>query len=148
TTASRDPQAERAALDAFLAEPRNVMVAAIRSDGRPQMTPNWFYWDGARFYISTTRSRRKYGNMTRDARVQLALDDATGFRTVLIDGAAEIWEDLDRGLPYFKKIREKHGRPSTDDAPLKAGLEREGRVLLVITPDRPPEAWTRWGLAQ
>ena len=42
-------------IEAFLAQPINVMVAAIRRDGRPQMSPNWFVWDGARFYISTTR---------------------------------------------------------------------------------------------
>jgi len=135
-----------APLDAFLAEPRNIMVAALRADGRPQMTPNWFYWDGARFYISTTRSRQKYRNFKRDPRVQLALDDPTAFRTALIDGTVEIWEDLDRGLPYFLKIREKHGRPVEDPATVKDGLAREGRVLLVVTPDRAPSAWTQWGL--
>jgi hypothetical protein len=29
-------------IEAFLAEPRNVVVAGIRRDGRPQLTPNWF----------------------------------------------------------------------------------------------------------
>ena len=33
-------------VEAFLAEPRNVMVAGARKDGRPHVTPNWFYWDG------------------------------------------------------------------------------------------------------
>ena len=46
-------------VEQFLAEPRNIMVAAIRRDGRPQVTPNWFYWDGERFYISTTKTRQK-----------------------------------------------------------------------------------------
>jgi hypothetical protein len=32
----------REQIEAFLAEPRNAMIAAIRRDGRPQMTPNWF----------------------------------------------------------------------------------------------------------
>jgi PPOX class probable F420-dependent enzyme len=146
-TTADNTAAERAALDAFLSEPRNIMVAAVRSDGRPQMTPNWFYWDGSRFYISTTKSRQKYKNLTRDPRVQLALDDVSGFRTLLIDCRAEIWEDLDKGLPFFKMIRAKHGRPASDDAALKEGLEREGRVLLVLTPERPREQWTRWGFA-
>ena len=47
-------------IEAFLAEPRNVIVAGIRRDGRPQLSPNWFYWDGERFYVSTTRDRAKY----------------------------------------------------------------------------------------
>ena len=42
---------------AFLAEPRNAVVAGTRDDGRPHATPNWFHWDGARFYVSTTRDR-------------------------------------------------------------------------------------------
>lgn len=134
----------REQVEQFLAEPRNIMVAAIRRDGRPQVTPNWFYWDGARFYVSTTKSRQKYKNFTRDPRVQLVLDEPTGFRTVMVDGAVEIWEDLERGLPYFKKIREKHGNPDTDDAALRERLVREGRVLLAITPEKPPEQWTRW----
>jgi hypothetical protein len=30
-------------LEAFLAEPRNVIVAGIRKDGRPHLSPNWFF---------------------------------------------------------------------------------------------------------
>ncbi len=134
----------REQVEQFLAEPRNIMVATIRRDGRPQVTPNWFYWDGSRFYISTTKTRRKYPNLKRDPRVQLVLDEPAGFRTVLIDGTAEIWEDLDRGLPYFKKITEKHRGSAPDDATLRERLEREQRVLVVITPDKPLDQWTRW----
>jgi PPOX class probable F420-dependent enzyme len=146
TTQDSGEGSRRAAIEAFLAEPRNIMVGAVRRDGRPQITPNWFYWDGTRFYISTTRSRQKYRNFTRDPRVQLVLDEPTSFKTVLIDGTVDIWEDLERGLPFFKKIREKHGRPAADDAAMLDGLRREGRVLLVIAPERPLEQWTIWGI--
>lgn len=121
------------------------MVAAIRRDGRPQMSPNRFLWDGQRFSISTTKSRRKYPNLRRDPRVQLAFDDPRGFKTVLVDGATEIWEDLERGLPFFRAIREKHGITGIDDATLLERLRSEDRVLLVITPDKPIDQWTRWG---
>jgi len=63
------------AMNAFMAEPRNATVAGIRSDGRPHLTPNWFWFDGDRFYISTTRDRVKYRIFSRDARVQLIIDD-------------------------------------------------------------------------
>ena len=134
----------REQLEQFLAEPRTIMVAAIRRDGRPQVTPNWFYWDGERFYISTTRIRQKYKNLRRDPRVQLVLDEPTGFRTVLIDGTAELWEDIDRGLPYFGHISLKHRGHMPDEAKQRERLLREERVLVVITPDLPPERWTRW----
>jgi PPOX class probable F420-dependent enzyme len=134
----------REQIEQFLAEPRNVMVAAIRRDGRPQMTPNWFYWDGSRFYISTTRTRRKFTNFTRDPRVQLAIDDSTGFRTVLLDGTVEMWEDHEQGMPYFKQITKKHRGTVPDDNAVRRRLQEEQRVLLVITPEKPPEQWTRW----
>jgi PPOX class probable F420-dependent enzyme len=134
----------REQLEAFLAEPRNAMVAGIRRDGRPQVTPNWFYWDGERFYVSTTKTRQKYKTFRRDPRVQLVVDESSGFRTVLIDGTVEIWEDIERGLPYFMKLREKYRGVKPDEAALREELVRDQRVLLVITPEKPPEAWTSW----
>ena len=133
-------------LEAFLGERRNVVVAGIRPDGRPHLTPNWFHFDGERFYVSTTKDRAKYAIFSRDGRAELLIDDSTGFRAVVVHGTAELWEDLDRGLPYFRAIREKHGRPVPDDAELRAGLEAEGRFLLVIVPDGPPSSWSSWGL--
>lgn len=49
--------ASRDKLEEFLAEPRNVIVAGIRKDGRPHVAPNWFLWDGKRFYVSTMLKR-------------------------------------------------------------------------------------------
>ncbi|HWG60448.1 MAG TPA: PPOX class F420-dependent oxidoreductase [Streptosporangiaceae bacterium] len=129
----------------FLAEPRNIMVAGIRRDGRPHLTPNWFYWDGERFNVSTTRSRAKYRIFRRDPRAQLAVDDCTGFRSVLIPATVEIREDLATELPRFRAIREKHGLAvPPEDQHLRA-LAEEGRVLLAITPQGPPESWASWG---
>ena len=133
-------------LEAFLAEPRNVVVAGIRRDGRPQLSPNWFYWDGERFYVSTTRDRVKYAIFSRDPRAQLLIDDPTGFRAVLIPGTVQIREDLDAELPRFRAIREKHGMAVPDDDEHKQSLARDGRILLAITPDVPPSGWTSWGL--
>ena len=133
-------------LEAFLAEPRNVVVAGIRRDGRPQLTPNWFYWDGERFYVSTTRSRAKYAIFRRDPRAQLLIDDPTGFRAVLVPATVEIREDIAAELPRFRAIRGKHGVPVADDEQQLAALEADGRVLLAFTPDGPPASWTTWGL--
>jgi PPOX class probable F420-dependent enzyme len=138
--------ASREKIDSFLAEPRNVMVAGVRKDGSPSMSPNWFYWDGERFYVSTMRNRAKYAIFKRDPRVQLAVDDSTGFRTVLVTGRVQVREDLAAELPRFRAIREKHGVAVPDEATQLRGLTEEGRVLLAITPDGPPESWLSWGL--
>jgi PPOX class probable F420-dependent enzyme len=76
-------------IGAFLAERRNAVVAGIRRDGRPHLSPNWCCWDGQRFYVSTTRSRVKYTIFRRDPRAQLLIDDPTGFRAVLIPATVE-----------------------------------------------------------
>jgi PPOX class probable F420-dependent enzyme len=133
-------------LEAFLAEPRNVVVSGIRRDGRPHLSPNWFYWDGQRFYVSTTRDRVKYAIFSRDGRAQLLIDDSTGFRAVLVPATVEIREDLEAELPRFRAIREKHGMAVPSDEEHLQALAKEGRVLLAITPDGPPSSWTSWGL--
>ena len=77
----------------------------------------------------------------RDPRVQLAIDDATGFRSVLVDGTVTVWDDLDAALPSFRAIRTKHSRPMGDDAALRAELAGEARILLVVTPDKAIDQW-------
>ena len=84
----------------------------------------------------------KYAIFRRNPRAQLAIDDATGFRSVLIPATVEIREDVAAELPRFRAIRDKHGRPVTDDEELLRALTAEGRVLLAITPDAPPSGWT------
>ena len=133
-------------IEAFLAEPRNVVVAWIRRDGRPHLSPNWFCWDGQRFYVSTTRGRVKYAIFRRDPRAQLLIDDSTGFRAVLVPATVQIREDIAAELPRFRAIQEKHGVAVPDDEEHLRALTSEGRVLLAITPDKPPSAWTCWGL--
>jgi PPOX class probable F420-dependent enzyme len=133
-------------LDDFLAEPRNVIVIGIRKDGRPQATPNWFGYDGERFYVSTTRSRAKYTIFSRDPRVELLFDESDGFRYVAFSGTVEILTDIHAELPRFRAIRDKHGRPVPPDDQLEAELAAEGRVLLAITPNGPRSTWHTRGL--
>src|ERR1700685_2909324 len=132
-------------IEAFLSEPRNMIVAGIRVDGRPHLTPNWFYWDGQRFYISTTRSRVKYAIFRRDPRAQLAVDDPPVFRAVLVPGTVEIREDVAAELPRFRAIREKHGMAVLDDGEHLRALAGGGRGLAALTPHLPPSRRHRAG---
>src|SRR5579863_62903 len=134
------------ALEAFLAEPRNVVVAGIRKDGRPHLSPNWFFWDGERFYVSTTRPRVKYKIFSRDPRVELVIDDATGHRYAALSGTVDIREEVGANLHLFRAIREKHGRPVPPADVLEAELTADDRVLLAITPTAPQSDWTVIGL--
>ena len=133
-------------IEAFLAERRNAVVAGIRRDGRPHLSPNWFCWDGQRFYVSTTRGRVKYAIFRRDPRAQLLVDDPTGFRAVLVSATVEIREDIVAELPRFRAIREKYRMTVPGDEEHLRALAAEGRVLLAITPGQPLAEWTCWGL--
>jgi len=135
-----------AALEAFLAEPRNVIVAGIRKDGRPHLSPNWFHFDGEKFYVSTTRNRAKYHIFRRDPRAELVVDDATSYRYVQITATAEIREDVTANIALFRAIRAKHGRAMPPDEELAAALIAEERILLVFTPSAPSTEWTGVGL--
>jgi PPOX class probable F420-dependent enzyme len=129
------------ALEAFLAEPRNVIVAGIRKDGRPHLSPNWFLWDGENFYVSTTRKRAKYTIFRRDPRAELVIDEPAGMRYVEIPATVTIREDVPANVHLFRAIRQKHGRETPADDVLAAQLVADDRVLLVFTPSAPASAW-------
>jgi PPOX class probable F420-dependent enzyme len=133
-------------LSDFLAEPRTVIVAGVKSDGRPHLSPNWFFWDGQRFFISTTRDRVKYKIFSRDPRVELIVDDATGHRYARVSGTVEILEDIPGNLPINRAIREKHGMTVAADEEFAASLAADNRVLLAVTPVKPATEWSVLGV--
>ncbi|MEY2460985.1 MAG: hypothetical protein QOG30_2815 [Acidimicrobiaceae bacterium] len=130
----------------FLAEPRNIIVAGVKRDGRPHLSPNLFFWDGERFFISTTRDRVKYKIFKRDSRVELIIDDATGHRYARVSGAVEVLEDISSNLPMDRAIREKHAIPVAADEELAASLVADNRVLLAVTPSKPMSKWSVLGV--
>jgi PPOX class probable F420-dependent enzyme len=133
-------------LSDFLAEPRNVIVAGVKRDGRPHLSPNWFFWDGERFFISTTRDRVKFKIFSRDPRVELIIDDATGHRYARVSGTVEILTDVPGNLPMNRAIREKHDMQVPADEELAASLIADNRILLAVTPARPPAEWSVMGV--
>jgi PPOX class probable F420-dependent enzyme len=77
----------------FLRSMPHAIVATIRKDGTPQLTPTWYLWDGEAFTISTLTWTQKYKNLRRDPRITLCID---GFQRhtqyVQVSGRAEIVE--------------------------------------------------------
>ena len=65
----------QAEIDAFLAEPRNGIVATVNPDGFPQLTPIWFHWEDGTVYFSTTAPRLKTRNLERDGRISICVDE-------------------------------------------------------------------------
>lgn len=121
--------------DAFLAGKRNAILATIRKDGSPQLTPVWYRWDGERFWVSTTKKRAKYKNIVHDPRVSLCIDDAEHFTTVIASGAARLTEE--NLWVDTQKIGERYRGPEQAAADSKRMQEqKEPRVLVVLKPQQ------------
>ena len=118
----------------FLRETAHVIIATIQPDGQPQLTPNWYLWDGERFWISTLDWTVKVRNIKRDPRVTLCID--TGIRRtnyVQVFGTAEIIEGdvKEQTLELIRKYE------PTEEASQRHWEEiKEDRVLIVVTPTR------------
>ncbi|MDP6070999.1 MAG: PPOX class F420-dependent oxidoreductase [SAR202 cluster bacterium] len=123
----------RAKLAEFLEPSRIVVVATIGRNGMPQLTPNWYWFDGETISISTTKNRVKYRNLSRDHRMSVciyseprAADYAMVTGTVTISDDESIW-------PTTRKIIERYADPDRIERQL-AEMRTQGRVILSLTP--------------
>jgi PPOX class probable F420-dependent enzyme len=127
------PSAERQAW--LLANMPNVIVATIRRDGLPQVTPNWYLWTGDEFWVSTSTATAKVHNVRRDPRVVLCIDDPASGDYVQVIGIATLIEGPDVREPTLALIRKYRAEP--DVIPhwetISAAAER---VIIVVRPDR------------
>ena len=78
-----------------LEDDRIGWLTTVRSDGTPQTSPIWFWWDGEEFLIYSLESARAR-NIEHQGRVSLNLDgNGMGGDIVVVEGTATI----DRSLP-------------------------------------------------
>ncbi|MFQ5879531.1 MAG: PPOX class F420-dependent oxidoreductase [Dehalococcoidia bacterium] len=125
-------------MESFLAEKRNAIVATIRKDGTPQVTPVWFEWDGEVFRFSITKDRAKYPNLRRDPRLALCIDEDQGppRRYVTVYGRAELDDRPEAILEPMRRIRRQYRGEAAAAATTLAELERDRRVLVTVRPQR------------
>ena len=92
---------------AFLTnQPRTGKLATTRKDGRPHVAPIWFDLDDDGTIVFNTGAESLKGkSIRRDPRVCLCVDDERPpFSFVIVDGTAEISEDLDEMLVWATRI--------------------------------------------
>ena len=122
-------------INAFLNGKHNAILATIKKDGSPQLTPMIYRWDGEQFWISTTKDRAKYTNITRDPRISLCIDDAATTTTVIATGKARITEE--NLWADTLKIVERYRGPEQAAAYVKSMQDKkEPRVILILKPDK------------
>ena len=117
----------------IIREERLAILATLRRDGSPQLTPiNYIYQDG-RFLISTTRDRAKYHNVRRNPQVSLCILRLEGRPYVTVFGRAQI-EETDIVVGTTEIFRRLSDRPLPEN--FEEVLRQQRRVLIVVTPER------------
>jgi PPOX class probable F420-dependent enzyme len=76
----------------LIAESRLGVLATIKSDGRPQLSPVTPYYDrdAGVIYVSITEGRAKTANLRRDPRAALEVTRSDGWAWATADGTAEL----------------------------------------------------------
>ena len=92
---------------------RTAHVASTRADGSPHVAPVWFSADGTPdafvIHFTTSATSVKGRTLQRDSRVALTVDDPhPPFAFVIIEGNAELNEDLDQLLEVATRLGEKY----------------------------------------
>jgi PPOX class probable F420-dependent enzyme len=122
---------------AFLTEgTRTGKLATVRKDGRPHVTPIWFVLDDQDRIVFTTGATSLKGKaLRREPRVGMAVDDQTPpYSFVVIDGVAELSEDLDDMLVWATRIAGRY--MGLDKAEVYGRRNSvEGELLVTVTPD-------------
>lgn len=122
-------------INTFLNGRHNAILATIKQDGSPQLTPVIYRWDGGQFWVSTTKDRAKYINIRRDPRISLCIDDAATGTTIIASGKAQLTEDNLWGETL--NIVERYQGPERGAAYVKSMQDKkEPRVLIVLKAEK------------
>ena len=125
-------QAERARQ--FVRQNHRGVLATLRKDGRPQVTPVMAGVDeGGRVEISSSELTAKVRNLRRDPRASLCMLTESFFgESTQILGTAEIVslpEAMDGLVEYYRRIAGEH----PDWGEYREAMKREQRCLIKIT---------------
>ena len=113
----------------LLLEPNIAVVATIRPDGTPHVTPTWVDWDGEHVLINTAEGRSKPKYLRRDPRVRVfVLDPDDPFNWVSVTGAAELTHE--GAEEHIHKLSHKYRGQDYDNP------KEPRRILVRITPER------------
>jgi PPOX class probable F420-dependent enzyme len=119
----------------FLGQPRDAIIATLRSSGIPQLSPVWFLWHADRFVLSTGVATAKAANIRRDPRIGLCIDDEAGSRYFAASGRVIQVDDGWR-RDYALKLIARY-KPPEEVLPHWEYLERnEPQRVFTFDPER------------
>lgn len=125
----------------LLAESRLGVLATIKSDGRPQLSPVTPFYDrevGA-IYVSMTEGRAKTANLRRDPRAALEVTSADGWAWATAEGTATLTgpgtdphgPEVEALVDYYRSAAGEH----PDWGEYRAVMVADRRVLMTMAVD-------------
>ncbi|MFC7531015.1 PPOX class F420-dependent oxidoreductase [Actinoplanes sp. GCM10030250] len=125
----------------LLAESRLGVLATIKADGRPQLSPVTPFYDREKdvIYVSMVEGRAKTVNLRRDPRAALEVTSADGWSWATADGTATLigpgtdphGPEVEALVDYYRKAAGEH--PDWDE--YRSVMVSDRRVLLAMTVD-------------
>ena len=123
----------------LLADSRLGVLATIKADGRPQLSPVTPFYDRAAglLYVSMTEGRAKTANLRRDPRATIEVTRADGWAWATAEGTATLvgpGTDLDGAevralVDYYRTAAGEH--PDWDE--YRSVMVADRRVLMTMT---------------
>jgi PPOX class probable F420-dependent enzyme len=127
----------------FIADHGTAVLTTLRADGRPVPLPVWYIaFDGDLYFQAPVRSR-KVGNIERDPRVAVLIDDGEHWeqlRAVLIQGTAELVTDeaaRERLLAAFDELFADRKVPAASLPAATSARYASMAVFRVAVPEHP-----------
>lgn len=128
-------------LYALLAASRLGVLATIKADGRPQLSPVTPFYDreAGVVLVSMVEGRAKTANLRRDPRATLEVTSPDGWSWATVDGIATLTgpgsdphgPEVDALVDYYRRAAGEH--PDWDE--YRAVMVADRRVLMAMTVD-------------
>jgi PPOX class probable F420-dependent enzyme len=123
----------------LLAQSRLGVLATIKADGRPQLSPVTPFYDRAaeNLYVSMTEGRAKTANLRRDPRAALEVTAPDGRTWATAEGRVALigpgrdphGPEVEALVDYYRKAAGEH----PDWAEYRSVMVSDRRVLMVMT---------------
>jgi PPOX class probable F420-dependent enzyme len=118
----------------FLREKRFAVMATINKDGTPQQTVMWYDLRGDRIMMNTAAGRVKEGNLQRDPRISLCIED--GYKYVTIKGKVELDYDQDRAQADIKALAIRYKGEDEGEQMARNTFSKQERITLYMSIDQ------------
>jgi PPOX class probable F420-dependent enzyme len=113
----------------LLKRPLYGHLATVRPDGKPQVNPMWFDWDGELLRFTHTTKRQKYRNVTAHPDVAMSIADTDNpYRYLEVRGVVEQIVPDPTGS-FYMHLNNRYSGPSTEPPP-----DAQDRVVFVVRP--------------